>query len=722
MKMTLRAKLLLVIGGTICSVLGASTYIHIRGEQSHYREDLETRSQEFSHKMLMRAAEQMEDTGTRPPLDRLAVVCEELFETSEDRELTQMTLIDGEGSRLFHSDHNGREGVPKPLPPLDTLPTEDVITLSDAKSSYVIMPIFWGAGDKADAKERLGILCLRFSTERVGQRVAQILRHSAILLGILLVLTFPAVSVLMHLGLTAPVKQLALAGEQLAAGDPAVCVQCPRRHDDMRHLRTSLHQISEYLRNLADVASHIAAGRLDRKIPLRSEQDLLGKAVEEILQYLQHAVDIGGRIAGGDLTAAHEARSPHDAFGRVFQGMTEELSALIMQIKASSKELVSTGSAISSFTERDFELVERVTIEAEHMTSAMQELGKSIEDVADKMESLSTSIEQTSSAVSQVAGCSGHIASKTDALANQTNQAIMVLKETEALLDSVVDRTEASQHLSQGAIRDALDGQDAVEQVMASMETIQATINMALQSVTSFAQRSRDIDSILDVIRHITEQTSLLALNASIIAAQAGDHGRGFAVVADEITQLASGVGASTKEIATIVNVLQEETNAVVETIYAGANDAEAGIERTQEAREKLETITNSVRESSSVVTAIAETADRLKRSGRKLSEDMLLVNTMTDEITTSTIEQEASTTQINEVIRHIAGMTLHIQQTAGKQSSRVYGLLASTRSMTKLIAQNRESSQQIADTAESLFTQAELLSKSVERFKVKKT
>ncbi|MCP4403056.1 MAG: hypothetical protein GY801_37840 [bacterium] len=84
--------------------------------------------------------------------------------------------------------------------------------------------------------------------------------------------------------------------------------------------------------------------------------------------------------------------------------------------------------------------------------------------------------------------------------------------------------------------------------------------------MTRFEARSQEIDTVLEVIREITDQTSLLALNALIISAQAGVHGRGFAVVAEEIRNLAQGVGASTKSIASIVTTLQQETAEVAHT------------------------------------------------------------------------------------------------------------------------------------------------------------
>jgi methyl-accepting chemotaxis protein len=313
-----------------------------------------------------------------------------------------------------------------------------------------------------------------------------------------------------------------------------------------------------------------------------------------------------------------------------------------------------------------------------------------------------------------------HIASKTDALTSQTNQAIASLDEAVNSLEGVVESTDVSKRLSQETIQDALGGQEAVEQVMNSMETIQQTVTTSVDAINRFAQRSRDIDTILDVIREITDQTSLLALNASIIAAQAGTHGRGFAVVADEIRNLANGVGNSTKDISSIIHTLQTDTDMVVQTIHAGAEDVKLGMERTQQAREKLQKITASAQQSSSVVTEIAETLHDLMATSRGLSNAMEQVNIMTNDITAATNEQKASTTQISETTTHINEMASQIQQATTEQLTGVHQLLKATNNVTILIDQNLESSRQVAHTAADLLAQADILLKSVDRFKLK--
>jgi methyl-accepting chemotaxis protein len=336
------------------------------------------------------------------------------------------------------------------------------------------------------------------------------------------------------------------------------------------------------------------------------------------------------------------------------------------------------------------------------------------------MDSLSALVEMTTTSISEMTSSIAHIAANTNQLTSQSHNTIEYLESTVLSLEELGQQTGVSKQYSGETMQEAMQGQQAVEHVISGMETIQRTITTAVDTITRFEQRSREIDTILDVIREITDRTSLLALNASIIAAQAGAHGRGFAVVADEIRNLASGVGTSTKDIAEIVHALQQDTDSVVKTIHAGAEDVEQGMERTQQARQTLEKIIESAQRSSSVVTDIADTLHELMAAGRTVSEAMQQVMSMTDDIMTSTNQQEASTKQINEAIEHINGMASQIHQATTDQLGGVQEVLRNVQNVITLIDHNLESSEHIGNTTAELSSQAQILLQSVDRFKLK--
>ncbi len=515
-----------------------------------------------------------------------------------------------------------------------------------------------------------------------------------------------------------PVLKAVDFAEKLSEGDLNSEIHATS-HDEIGNLTKSLHRVVNSFRDITATAKEIALGNLHHEGTPRSTQDTLGYALHDMSAYLNQMASIAEAVAEGDLTQTIHLRSAEDTFGHTIQSMTEGLRVLIVQMRTSAEQITATGRTIASCAAQNIKNVKDVYNSAEHMMTTMTEMGASVEEVTHNMDTLSPAVEETATAVIQMVVSIAHVTSNTTDLAHQTHQTIESLENVVRSLEEIVRNTDTSKQLVQGTIRDAFEGQQAVEHVMTSMETIQQTVTMAVDAITQFAQRSRDIDTILDVIQNIAEQTSLLALNASIIAAQAGTHGRGFAVVADEMKTLANGVSTSTNDIATIVQTLRQDTDRVVQTIHKGVAHVEQGVERTHQARDTLGKIITSAEHSSAVVTEIARTLHDLMTTGRNVATALEQVNAMTGDITTATQEQEVSTQQINQAIAHISDMALQVQQTTTQQLTEVHQVLDAAKKVTSLIDQNLESSQQVTNAADELSSQANMLSQSVDRFKL---
>jgi len=242
----------------------------------------------------------------------------------------------------------------------------------------------------------------------------------------------------------------------------------------------------------------------------------------------------------------------------------------------------------------------------------------------------------------------------------------------------------------------------------------------AFQTITHFEQQTQDIGSILDVIDEITDQSAMLALNASIIAAQAGSGGRGFAVIADEMKNLAARVNASTKNIAAIVKVVEDETKRVVKKIHASTTVIGQGVKRTQEARKGLENIFASAQRSSAVVSEIADAIQQMQQTtSQQMKNVMERVNSMTTEITNATSEQKSSTIQINQAVEHISQMAYQTQQATTEQLKGVQQILKTVEQVKALTEKNMESSEHIDLTSADLAEQAQILLQAVDRFKL---
>ncbi|GAK59811.1 methyl-accepting chemotaxis sensory transducer [Candidatus Vecturithrix granuli] len=711
----LRSKILLAIGMVIFVVLGTSTYVHLQVMKQDFLESIKERSEALAQDIINGILEVTRfQQSIEGNLGALSLRCIKLYERNKEKNIAHFAVINASGIIEAHNDRTFWEQPVKDPYLLAYLQQhEQMIVLID-EIYHTLVPVF---GDK---QNYLATIDIGVPKDFFDQKVQALLVQTIVLFLLFLLFAFVSGSLMLSFLILRPIKNLVESGQQLAEGNLVQNIHPTKRRDEIAILGKVFNQVAGYLQHLAEVASQIAIGKLNGEVHVRSQHDLLGKAVQEMLRYLIDVADVAANVANGDLTETIQVRSSDDAFGRAIQIMTEGLRTLILKIRASAEQIAMTGVSISSLADQDITIVKQVSTAADTMTSTMQELGGSIEEVATNIDTLSASVEVTSTSVSEMTVSIAHIASKTNDLTAQAHQTITSLGETVRWLKDVEQSTDASKQLAQETIQDAIQGQDAVEQVMGSMETLNLAVSASVDAITRFAKRSEDIDTILSVIREITERTSLLALNASIIAAQAGAHGRGFAVVAEEIKNLSSGVESSTKDIAQIVKSLQQDTGNVVQTIHAGADEVKQGIERTSQARETLQKILNSAERSSALVVQIASTLHDLVAISHQVSASMEQVNMMTNEITAATNQQKATTEQIHQAIVQINDMTSHIQRAITEQATGVRQLLDMTGGVIGFIQQNLESSQHIVHTTQELSSQAELLLHAVDRFKLK--
>jgi methyl-accepting chemotaxis protein len=600
------------------------------------------------------------------------------------------------------------------------------LTLSLAGDTYIVAC----STLKSFAGKPLGIFCTGFPESQVAKMQEKIFFHNIKtkesiqnwILGIggISLSLFAAVSLVIATRITGPIKQLSTIANRVALGDFQQQVPVASS-DEIGNLSKSLREVVNSLKEIATTSEAIAHGDLSSNITPRSEQDMLGQALQRMFSYLSEMASVATAIAEGDLTEKISLRSETDAFGRTMRTMTEGLYALIRQIRMSAEQIASSAITIASLTDQDTQIVQRVQTAVEQMITTLTEMGTSVEQVAQNMGTLFSSVKETSFSVSEVTSTITNIASNTTDLAQQTQNMSSVINNSVRALESVTEKTDVSRQLSRETMQDALEGQQAVEQVRESIDAIQQTNFNAVETITRFVQKSQEIGTILDVIRDITEQSALLALNASIIAAQAGSQGRGFSVIAEEMKNLANGVAASTKNIATIVQFVQQETNTVVQMIHDSTVKIEQGVQRTQQAEQRLQKILFSAERSSTVVTEIAEALHEQMTASHDVMRVIEQVSSMTAEITRATNEQKAGMVQIHDAIEHIRDMAFQTQQATDEQLEGVRQIIDFASTVNTLMDQNLESSQYVnhATTAD-LAPQAQILLQLVDRFKLK--
>jgi methyl-accepting chemotaxis protein len=175
------------------------------------------------------------------------------------------------------------------------------------------------------------------------------------------------------------------------------------------------------------------------------------------------------------------------------------------------------------------------------------------------------------------------------------------------------------------------EGVKIVSEASAEMERISASVTQSAHVVHALGERSKAISGIVLTIREIADQTNLLALNAAIEAARAGEQGRGFAVVADEVRKLAERTAKATGEITQMITEIQGETQSAIVSIEAGTGQAKNGADLARQAASSLERINSGARVTMEKVAAIASAVDQQSRSGQSIADNVTQIREMAE-------------------------------------------------------------------------------------------
>lgn len=227
-----------------------------------------------------------------------------------------------------------------------------------------------------------------------------------------------------------------------------------------------------------------------------------------------------------------------------------------------------------------------------------------------------------------------------DQLATAMNEMAATITEVAKHAQNTSDATEVSE-------KNALDGQDKVHQVIRAINSIADEVTRASETIGMVRQESLNIGTILDTIQAIAEQTNLLALNAAIEAARAGEQGRGFAVVADEVRSLAGRTQASTAEIKSKIDALQRTAQLSVEVMTSGVDKAKEGVLLVDDAKESLLRIMDSVSQISDMTLQIASATEQQSIVVQEMDKNLTRVNQFSDQTKTRSKEADMVSAQL---------------------------------------------------------------------------
>jgi methyl-accepting chemotaxis protein len=411
----------------------------------------------------------------------------------------------------------------------------------------------------------------------------------------------------------------------------------------------------------AAVATNIASGDLSQSVRVRfvDEIGMLGRGVNRMIIGLK-----------GMIMNVQEASGRTDSVWRGLKDISAEITS------GSKVQAESVEEAASSVNEMHFSLKEIVgNIEDLHRTSeqtssSVIEMAASIDEVARTMTDLSSFIEETSTAITQMSAAARQIAENVGVLSSAAEDTAASATQISASVKQVEAGARESATLAEAVAADAEQlGMRSIQKTIEGMSRIEATSRRTAEVANRLGERAENIGTILTVIEDITDRTGLLALNAAILAAQAGEHGKGFAVVAAEIRELANRTAASTKEIGSLIGSVQEESRETVGVVREEVALVEEGVRLAQEARGALVKILERADVARDMSKGINKAASEQAKGVRQVSDAVSKINEMTHQIARAAAEQKTGSEQIRRAAERMRDLTRFVKASTDEQA-----------------------------------------------------
>ncbi len=637
----LKTQSVLVIGGILLLVLLVNTLVNTYAATNRYKESLLARTTAFADGIQQEISRAL---GSGQSLNSLEGMEDRLHGMMEaDKELSGAMIMDMQGRVLYAGDR-ARENTL-----LSDEATKHALAEAPPFQSYhdnsgghyeMDVPLMNAGGEK------IGVFRIALREEIMNRQVRGLLLWSLLVGLCSFLVAIGLISVFMDRAIIRPITEISQSAGLIATGD------------------------------------------LSREVPVPGQNEIaeLGGAINTMSANLRETlrkISASGSGLSDAMTLMSGAASKMSQGAKEQQEATEQTAMVVNEMAASIRGVDENARDMS-----------RAATDA---SSSASQMASSVEEVAKNAGTLSSSVEDTASSIEQMIASIKQVSANTDALSASVEQTSSSITEMSASVKEVEQRAIESARLAEKVSREASErGMTAANEAIRGMQNIKTAVEATAAAVNHLGKRSQEIDQILKVIDEVTDQTSLLALNAAILAAQAGEHGKGFAIVAEEIKDLAERTAASTQEIADLIASVHGETTESVQAMGKGLKAVDAGVSLVNVTSEVLQQVADSSLQAAETARAIEKTTAEQAKGVSQITETSVYIADQVEQIATALKEQQRGSDRIVLAAEQMREITRQVKTATQEQTTGSRQIANAVESVTLQAAQvSRSTSEQ---------------------------